>query len=313
MNGEILSGAAIGAIGGAAVDYYSARLFALKNSQASNPEHEPLEGEIVELPPMESETFVVRSRNKAFEYASVLVCAGAIAGGSIGCLMSPSPRAHEEVHTKIGLVADNSGRALDNFKGEPADLTIYKYFSELSNSDNLRVSPFLTSQGQDQPTTTKKYLESIPLGGAALDTGINDTLTGNKAVIILSADSPIGVSSETSSISNVVASAQASNERVFVLNVDVGAKNNATDTQLNDLANETDGKYYEATSTNPEEFVKDIEKYILPSESEISTHVDSDKSPYVLFLVLSAAGLVLGAAQRGKYAIRRTFKGNRSK
>ena len=313
MNGEIIAGAiAVGTIGGEVIDY-AASVYAARKAKA--PEGLEVDESIaipgLDLKTTEVESKLTRARRFIGPYVTHLAFSGAAIGLSSAMLFSPNSEVHVQTHENVGVVVDNSANVLGNYNGSDAQLAIDRYFKVLSDDPSLKLTSFITDQSSVQPATKEQVLAAQPLGSADFVQGVNDALTGDKAAIVLTADTQIGPSPSLSNLSEDVTNAGASAERVIIINVEQKFTNSPVDQQLEALAHDTGGQYFDASNTSPTDVLKTAEKIILPSNSQITEHFKSDKTFWAIALGMSIGALGIGAITRSRDVIGREFKRNK--
>jgi hypothetical protein len=321
MNGEIVTAAAAaGLMAGEAIDWLASRHAARQEPQPANPAWESGAEEaflpIPDLAPEVPQSRYDRLRQKVNPWLSGIALSGAAVGLSTAMLLSPAAKAHEHIQPGVGVVVDNSGQTAasygGNSSGTPMSTTIDSYVKAFEASSKLRASMFYTYQGIVKPASANQILQAGVFGQADLGDGISNALTGNSAVFVLAGDSEVGDPTYSPAyLDGLTAEARNQGERVFVMNTVPSKAADAATTELKQVATETGGQYFSAADTTPAQFISKENSELLPSKTEITTRVDSDKAYWAAALGISLVGGVIGTLKRRETVIGRVFKQSR--
>lgn len=191
----------------------------------------------------------------------------------------------QEPSGAVGVVVDHSGATALAFEGnQPANIQINTVAEQFIDKD-VKGKAYIASNNQVESAKIKDIPASEPFGNAPLGQAMGTALaeTRDGSVVFISNGNEAG------KVQDLEESAEANNNKLFVVNVETVDQPKNTLQAEKELAEAMGGEYWKANEDNLDDVASKVKEAVQPASQESG---GSDKWPLVLFGGMLIAGTI---------------------
>jgi hypothetical protein len=258
---------------------------------------------------------------RAGRYVTALaVSAGLAAGLSAEAWVPLHEHADQQTPPALEVVVDHSGATALSLNGnQPVDSEINSVVKQLGGIEDVNAEAWLAGSGEAKPMTLEQATRAPAFGDAPLEQAMQSAL-GRAGFAAAKRQSPgqhdasVVVITNGNNIGQPRAVAKEAklkgNAPVFVVNVEGTDGKTAQDLQK--IAEQTHGKYWDVRQDNLNSVAGDVKKTITASQHQPEAKpavTDGTRTMLRVLSILSLIGVGIGYRQRGKSPFNRNMRG----